>query len=329
MISMRILLKAAMAASLGAILGASTLGPAHAQSYPDKPIKLILPYTPGSPNDALARLIAPQLAPRLGQPLVIDNRPGGGTTIGAKVVMTAEPDGYTLLFTNAPTHAIAPLVVKGFTYEPVKDFAPVAAIGSTSLVMVIAPSVPAKSLREFIAYAKANPGKLNFGYGQGTLPHLVGEAFKLATGIDLASIPYKGGPQIVTDVLGGRIHMMLSAGTTLAPLVRDGKLRALAVSSGTRSAELPDVPTMAESGLPDLTTVTHYGILGPAGMPAAVVARLNSEANELLQSPEQRASLSKAGFEPSGGSPQDFASLISEQMQKWAPIVKAVGFQME
>ena len=326
MISMRILLKAAMAASLGAILGASTLGPAHAQSYPDKPIKLILPYTPGSPNDALARLIAPQLAPRLGQPLVIDNRPGGGTTIGAKVVMTAEPDGYTLLFTNAPTHAIAPLVVKGFTYEPVKDFAPVAAIGSTSLVIVIAPSVPAKSLREFIAYAKANPGKLNFGYGQGTLPHLVGEAFKLATGIDLASIPYKGGPQIVTDVLGGRIHMMLSAGTTLAPLVRDGKLRALAVSSGTRSAELPDVPTMAESGL---AHQIFFASMCPAGMPAAVVARLNSEANELLQSPEQRASLSKAGFEPSGGSPQDFASLISEQMQKWAPIVKAVGFQME
>jgi tripartite-type tricarboxylate transporter receptor subunit TctC len=276
----------------------------------------------------VARVIAPVLSARLGQPVVVDNRAGGGTTIGLKAVMQSDPDGYTLLYSNTPTHVIAQLVAKGFTYDPIKDFVPIVTVGSTSLVLVVPPRAPA-TLKEFIAYAKANPGKMNFGFGQGTLPHLVGEAFKQAAGVDIASIPYRGGAQAITDMLGGRIDMNFGAGATLVPLIRDGKIKALAVTSPERSAELPDVPTMAESGLPGLTTVTYYGFWGPAGTPAEVVSKINGEINEALKAPELRANLTRVGFDPTGGSPQDFAKLIAEQLEKWAPIVKSSGFQMD
>jgi tripartite-type tricarboxylate transporter receptor subunit TctC len=322
MITRRGLLTGTVAASLA---GARV---ARAQAFPYKPIKAIVPYTPGSPNDIIARVIGPVLSARLGQPVVIDNRPGGGTTIGLKAVMSSEADGYTLLFTNTPTHVIAQLVAKGFTYDPVNDFVPIVAVGSTSLVLVVPPSMP-DTLREFIAHAKANPGKLNFGFGQGTLPHLVGEAFKMATGTDIASIPYRGGAQAITDMLGGRIHMNFGAGATLVPLVRQGKIKALAVTSVKRSDELPEVPTMAESGLPALTSVTYYGFFGPAGTPADVVARINGEVNEALTSAELRASMKKVGFEATGGTPRDYAALVAEQLAHWEPIVKKSGFQME
>ena len=310
--------------------GLSVAAPAiaRAQAYPNRAIKVVLPYTPGSPNDVVARVIAPVLSARLGQPVVVDNRAGGGTTIGLKAVMQSDPDGYTLLYSNTPTHVIAQLVAKGFTYDPVKDFTPIVTVGSTSLVLVVPPSAP-PTLKEFIAYAKANPGKMNFGFGQGTLPHLVGEAFKQAAGVDIASIPYRGGAQAITDMLGGRIQMNFGAGATLVPLIRDGKIKALAVTSPERSPELPDVPTMAESGLPGLTTVTYYGFWGPAGTPAEVVSKINGEINEALKAPELRANLARVGFDPTGGSPQDFAKLIAEQLEKWAPIVKSSGFQMD
>jgi tripartite-type tricarboxylate transporter receptor subunit TctC len=317
-----------LSVTIAAGLGLAATGIAHAQSYPSKALKVVLPYTPGSPNDVVARVIAPVLSSRLGHPVVVDNRPGGGTTIGLKAVMQADPDGYTLLYSNTPTHVIAQLVAKGFTYDPIKDFTPIVTVGSTSLVLVGPPSAPA-TLQDFIAYAKANPGKMNFGFGQGTLPHLVGEAFKQTTGTDIASIPYRGGAQAITDMLGGRIHMNLGAGATLVPLIREGKIRALAVTSPQRSSELPDVPTMAESGYPGLTTVTYYGFWGPVGTPAEIVDKINSEINEALKSPELRANLTRVGFEPTGGSPQDFAKLIAEQLEKWTPIVKSSGFQMD
>jgi tripartite-type tricarboxylate transporter receptor subunit TctC len=301
---------------------------ASAQSYPSKPIRLILPYTAGSPNDVIARLVTPALSSELGQTVVIDNRPGGGTTIGTRAVMTAEPDGYTLLWSNSPSHFIAPSVSKTPTYDPIKDFTPVVAVGSNANVLVIVPSLPTETLAEFVAYAKANPGKLNFGYGQGTTPHLIGGLFKQETGIELSFVPYKGGAQAVTDMLGGHIHMNIGTSSTLRPLVRDGRLRALAVTGTARMPELPEVPTMNESGYPNVTSAIYYGILGPAGLPAPIVKRINDAANNSLKSSELVAKMAELGFQPQGGSPQDFATLIPGEMRKWLPIVKATGFQM-
>jgi tripartite-type tricarboxylate transporter receptor subunit TctC len=314
-----------------ALVGACLIGlvaPAPAQTFPDRPIKIIAPFTPGSPNDVVARLIAPLMASKLGQSVVIDNRPGGGTAIGVKTTMTAEPDGYTLMVSNSPTHFIAPLVNKTFTYDPLKDFVPIATVASGGLMLVIAPEVPAKTLQEFVAHAKANPGKLNFGFGQGTLPQLVGEMFKLAAGVEIANIPYKGGAQAIPDMLGGRVQMNIGTISTLAPLVREGKLRALAITSAERNAELPDVPTMAEGGLPEVASVTTYGLFGPAGIPASVVARLNASVNESLKSEELRAAIRRIGFEPQAGAPGDFSKLLASEMKIWIPIVQKTGFQM-
>jgi tripartite-type tricarboxylate transporter receptor subunit TctC len=317
-----------LTAAIIAVVG-SAPEDARAQAYPSKFIRLVLPFTPSSPNDILARLVAPRLSARLGQTVVIENRPGGGTSIGLKAVMAAEPDGYTLLWTNSPTHFITPVVSKNFTYDPLSDFVPIALVGTSSNVLVIPPSVPAKTVPEFVAYLKANPGKLNFGYGQGTLPQLIGEMFKAATGADVGMIPYKGGAQSVTDMLGGQIHMNLGTLSTLLPLIRDGRLRALAVTSPARSHDLPEVPTFIESGYPSVTTVSYYGVFGPKGIPAELVNKLNREVNETLTSPELVAGMARANFEPHGGTPQEFSVLLADEMQKWIPIVKSTGFQME
>jgi len=302
--------------------------PATAQTFPDRPIKIIAPFTPGSPNDVIARLIAPPMGIQLGQSVVIDNRPGGGTSIGVKATMSAEPDGYTLMVSNSPTHFIAPFVNKTLAYDPLKDFVAVAAVASGGLMLVIAIDVPAKNIQEFVAYAKANPGKLNFGFGQGTLPQLVGEMFKLATNTQIANIPYKGGAQAIPDMLGGRVQMNIGTISTLAPLVREGKLRALAVTSAARNPELPDVPTMAESGLPEVSSVTTYGLFGPVGIPPDVVARLNASVNDSLKSEELRAAIRRIGFEARPGSPEDFTKVLTSEMKVWIPIVQKTGFQL-
>jgi tripartite-type tricarboxylate transporter receptor subunit TctC len=301
---------------------------ARAQAYPNKLIRLILPYTAGSPNDVIARLVTPHLSTHLGQSIVIENRPGGGTTIGTRAVMTAEPDGYTLLWSNSPSHFIAPSVSKTAGYDPVKDFSLIATVASNANVLVIVPSLPVKTLSDLIAYAKANPGKLNFGYGQGTTPHLVGGLFKLETGIDFGFVPYKGGAQAVADMLGGHIHMNIGTSSTLRPLHNDGRLRAIAVTGTKRMPELPDVPTMIESGYPNVTSQIFYGIFGPAGLPPEVVKRINDAANASLKSPELIGKMTPLGFDPHPGSPQDFAAMLPVEMKKWLPIVKATGFSM-
>jgi tripartite-type tricarboxylate transporter receptor subunit TctC len=302
---------------------------ARAQAYPNKLVKLILPFVPGSPNDVIARLLAPSLSSRLGQPVVIDNRPGGGTSIGAKAVMTAEPDGHTLLVSSSNAHVIAQMLNRNVTFDPIKDFAPVATVATTSWVLVIVSAVPAKSLAEFIAYAKANPGKMNIGFGQGTGPQLVGELFKKVTGTNIADIPYKGGAQVLTDMLGGQIQVNFNTIGSTLPLIREGKLRALAVTGATRSPDFPELPTMVEAGFPDLTLSSTVGILAPARTPASVINRLNREVNESLKSSELKANMLKAGYETKAGSPQNFAAFVADEMQRWLPIAKETGFTME
>jgi tripartite-type tricarboxylate transporter receptor subunit TctC len=303
--------------------------PAHADSYPDRLIKTILPYTAGSPNDVIARFITPHLSIRLAQTIVVENRPGGGTAIGTRLVASSEPDGYTLLFSNTPTHVIAALGNASTSYDPLRDFVPIGAVASSSLVLVIAPTVPARTVPELVAYARAHPGELNFGFGQGTLPHLAGELFKSVTGTNIVSIPYRGGAQAISDLLGGRIHLNFGSGSTLLPLIREGKVRPLAVTSPARRPEQPGVPTMIEAGLPAMTVITHYGLLAPSGTSLQIVGKLNLVIDEALRSADLTAKMTRIGFDPAGGSAQDFATSIAADLQKWEPIVRLTGFQIE
>jgi tripartite-type tricarboxylate transporter receptor subunit TctC len=312
----------------GLLLLASATAPAMAQSYPSKPIKLVVPFTPGSPNDVLARLITQDMTARLGQPVVIENRPGAGTTIGSKAVAAADPDGYTLLLA-ATSFILSTSLYTNPGFDPIKNFAPVAFLVHSPQVLVIDARVPAKSVAEFVVYVRANPGKLNFGFGLGTLPQILGESFKAINGLDIASIPYKGGAQAITDMLGGRIQMNFGTLSTLLPLIEQGKIRALAVTTDTRAPSLPNVPTMMESGLPQLSVGFTGGILAPAGTPAAIIDRLNTAINDGLNSPAMEASLAKLGFYPKPQTPQQYAAFLAEEAKVWPPIVKAAGIKPE
>jgi tripartite-type tricarboxylate transporter receptor subunit TctC len=316
----RLVMPAVVAA--GAILIAA--GASFAETYPNKPIKLVLPLAAGSPIDTMARLTASALSARLGQPIIVENRAGGGGTIATKAVATAAPDGYTLLFVGL-NHVFAPSMSKALDYDPIKDFAPVATVGTGSYTLVVAPSLPIRSVQELVAYAKANPGKLNWGFGLAGGPHLFGEMLLAETGINVARISYKSGPQVIPDLLGGRVHTDIGVTTHFLPLIHEGKLRAIAVSSEARDRDLPDVPTMTESGLPRLTRGFWSGLLAPAGTPVAVVNRLNAEINASLATPEMKASLVQLGFEPKIGSPQDFAALLADEIVTWAAAAKAAG----
>ena len=313
--------------ALVAVMLAICATAADAQSYPVKPIKLIVPYTPGSPVDFLARVVTQQVAARLGQGVVIDNRPGAGTTLGTKMAASAEPDGYTLLI-GATSFILSFSLYQNLDYDA-RSFVPVAMLAHSPQVLVIAPSVPAATVAEFVAYAKANPGKLNFGFGLGTLPQILGESFKVVTGTEIASIPYKGGAQAVTDMLGGRIDMIFGTTSTLLPLIQQGKIRALAVTTQKRSKDLPGVPTMIESGLPQLALIFSAGLLAPAGTPGEIIARLNAEINEAMRAPELEASMAKLGFEPQIWLPQEYAAFLADEARRWPPIVKAAGVKAE
>jgi tripartite-type tricarboxylate transporter receptor subunit TctC len=294
---------------------------ASSQAYPSKLIKLIVPLASGSPPDAMARLTAKVLSERLGQPVIVENRPGGGGTIGTKAVGTSAPDGYTLLFGGA-NHTLGPAIFKNLDYDPVKDFSPIATVGAGYWVLVVPSSLPARSVKELVDYAKANPGKLNWGYGVNAGPHLLGELFLHATGIDVARISYKGGVQAMPDMLGGRIQLNFTTTTLVLPLIQEGKLRALAVTSEARHPALPDVPTMIESGLPGLTRGFWGGLLAPALTTPDIVKMLNSEVNASLATPEMKANLLKLGFEPKTGLPQDFASLLTNEIAAWKAAAK-------
>ena len=313
------LIRLAIAALLATVVTA-----ASAQTYPTQTIRMIVPFTAGSPNDVVARLLAQQLSTRLGQSVVIENRPGGGTTIGAKVAAAAEPNGYTLLF-NSSSIVVAPAMYKNPGYDPLKSFVPVANAVFGHWLTVIEKSIPASTVPEFVAYAKKNPGKLTFGYGQGTAPQLVGEWLKVREKLDMISVPYKGGAQVVTDMIGGRIHFHVGSASTLTPHVKNGSVKAISVWSQQRDPELPNVPTMIESGYPGLALGYWAGLFAPAGTPEAIVAQLNKAVNASLDSPEMRKALDKLGLEPVIQTPQEFQQFIVSEAPRWKEIVEVSG----
>jgi tripartite-type tricarboxylate transporter receptor subunit TctC len=307
------------AAAIGASLIAGTA--ATAQIAPARPVKVICSVPAGSPVDVTARLVTNDWAKRTGTTVIVENRPGGGGTIGVKDFAKAEPDGRTLLF-GAIGDAFASKIVG---HDPAGDFVPVASAASWPWILVVRPEIPATSVQQLIDYAKANPGKLSWGFGQGTAPHMYGEMFKAATGIEVADIPYRSGTQAVTDVLGGRIDINFSTVSNVLPFIRDGKLRAIAITSAARSADLPDVPTMAESGFAQLTRADWTGFWAPPGTPADVVSRLNGEINAGLTTQEMKAAMKKLEFAPKVASPQDFARFIVAEIDAWTPAAKATG----
>jgi tripartite-type tricarboxylate transporter receptor subunit TctC len=311
-----------IATMLPAVAGVSlVIGAAAAQTYPSRPIKVICSIASGSAIDVTARLVTRDLSERLGKPVIVENRPGGGQTIGVKEFVIAAPDGHTLLFGTIGDMFASRIVGR----DPAKDFVPVATVSSLAWILVVRPAIPATSVRQLIDHAKANPGKLNWGFGQGTPPHMFGEMFRTATGIDVARIPYKSGSQAVPDMLGGRIDINFGTVSNLLPLIREGKLRAIAITSAARSPDLPDVPTMAELGFPQLTREDWTGFWAPAGTPTNIVTRLNKEINAGLTTPEMKAAMKKLGFEPRVGSPQEFAAFIRDEMEIWTPAAKAAG----
>jgi tripartite-type tricarboxylate transporter receptor subunit TctC len=311
-------------AAIFALLAFATA--ASAQTYPTKPIRLIVPFTPGSPVDASARVIAKEMQARLGQSIVLDNRPGAGTTLGAKAAAGAEPDGYTLLYISNG-HVFGLYNDPG--YDTVKSFTPVATVAGWSQLLVVNSSIPVKTVSELVAYAKANPGKVTFGFGLGTPPQIMGEYLKALTGADIVSVPYRGGVQAITDMLGGRIHMYFGPVLNLLPHIREGKVRPLATTSATRYPDLPDVPTVAESGFPQLELNAWTGILAPAGTPAAVVDALNAAVNDGLRSAELQKSFAGMSFDTKVMSPAEFAAFFAAEARRWPPIIKAAGIKPE
>jgi tripartite-type tricarboxylate transporter receptor subunit TctC len=306
------------------------LDTASAQAYPDKTIKFIVPYTPGSPVDAGARVIAQDLQKRLGQSVILEARSGAGSATGTKAAAVSPPDGYTLLLTGTPL-VFLPTMYPNAGGEVVKDLVPIAPFLIWSHVIVVAPDIPAKTLSDLVAYAKANPGKLVWGYGLGSTPHILGASLIQATGIDIVSIPYRGGDQARADLLGGRVHMNIAPLAAMLPLINEGKVRALAFTGPTRSADIPDVPTTKEAGYPTVgyDPDVWLGILGPTGTPAAVVDKINVAVNEALKTPEVLAAFKRLGFEPVSQTPKEFAAFLDGELRKWPPLLAAAGIKAQ
>jgi tripartite-type tricarboxylate transporter receptor subunit TctC len=303
---------------------------AHAQGYPSRPVKIIVPTVAGGTVDVITRLIANDLTSRLGASFVVDNRSGAGNTLGSREAARADPDGNTLLMSSASGQVISPLVYKTVDYDAIMSFAPIGLVAEGSIILVVNPSLPFKSVAELVAHAKSNPGQVNYGSaGTGTVPHLTGELFKAAAGIDLVHVPYRGGALSIADVIAGNVQLTFEASSPLLPHIRDGRLRALAVTSKARIPDLQDVPTAIESGYGDLVVTTWTGLFAPAGTDPTIVGRLNAALNEGLHSPALRSALAKVGNLPMGGPPDALTQMIVAEKEKWAPIVKALNLKTE
>jgi len=312
-------------AVLASVLSAGTS--AHAQSYPNRTIKLVVPFPAGGATDNAARLVAQRLQGSLGQSVIIENQGGAGGTIGTRQAAAAAPDGYTLLMASIGTFGSMPLLYK-LDFDPQRAFAPVATAVIDKSALVVRPSLPVKTIGELVAYAKAHPGQLTYGSAIGIGPHFIVELFKIRSGTDIVHIPYRGGAPMVADLVAGQIDMTVNGKSVLLPQIQAGKLRALAVAAGERWSELPDVPTLVETGYMDTPYDTVFGVVAPAGTPAAVIAKLNATINDGLRMPQVRELLAKIGIEPLITTPQEFADIIAREVPKWAAIVKATGVRV-
>lgn len=298
---------------------------AQAADYPTRPVRVIVPTPPGGPVDTMARLLTASLSPILGQNVYIENKPGAGNIIGSKIAAEAAPDGYTLHITAASGLIMSPMIHKDAGYSAA-NFAPIALIAETPQVLVVNPRLPIKSVADLIAYAKANPGKLNYSTGGiGTLPHLTAELFKKLTGTNIVHVPYKGGGLALNAVMTGETQLTFDVIGTSLPLIKAGKVRAIAVGSAKRSAELPDVPTMVEAGFPQLTTGAWTAILAPRGTPAGIIAKVNAATNKAVTTDPMKATLAKLGAEPRGGTPRELGDFIKSETAKWQPIVEQLN----
>jgi tripartite-type tricarboxylate transporter receptor subunit TctC len=301
---------------------------AHAQSYPNRPVRLVVGFAPGGGNDITARLMGQWLSERLGQPFVIENRPGAGTNVATEAVVNAVPDGYTILFV-APSAAINATLYEKLNFNFIRDLAPIAGIMRIPNVMVVNPSVPARTVPEFIAYAKANPGKINVASpGVGTSVHLSAELFKMMAGVDMVHVAYKGSAPSLTDLLGGQVQVSFATMTAAIEFIRTGKLRALAVTTATRSPALPEVPTVGEF-VPGYEVSTWYGLCARMGTPAEVIDKINKEINAGLTDPAMKARLADLGGVTIAGSPGDFGRLIADETEKWAKVIRAANIKPE
>ena len=302
--------------------------PESAANYGSRPVRLIAPFVPGGPTDIIARLVAQRLSDNLKQPVVVDNRGGAGGAVGMQLAANAAPDGYTLVLGSSGNLAVNPALEANLPYHPLKDFQPLTQTTSGPQIVVLSQSVPAKSVQEFIALAKSRPGQLNYASGgSGTTTHLGMELFKLAAGLNIVHVPYKGTGQALTDVIGGQVQMMMSSMLPAVPHVKSGKLRGLAVTSAKRSAIFPDAPTLAESGLPGFETTSWHGMLVPAKTPKAIATRVHAELVKALTSADVKDKFASLGMDTVASSPEEFTAYIRHEHEKWAKVIKAIGIK--
>ena len=318
--------KAFMALVVLTVLAGPVLPSLAADDYPARPIRMIVPFPPGGGNDLLARSISNPLSQAIGQQVIVDNRGGAGGQIGATLAAAAAPDGYTIFLGSIGNLTFLPVLQAKLQYDPLRDFAPVTLLATSPFILVINPGVPAKSVKELIALAKAQPGKLNYGSaGPGSSLHMTGELFKLESGADITHIPYKGTAPALVDLLSGQVQMLFSTMPSVVPHVKTGKLRALGPSGRHRLGFLLDVPTIPESGIPEFDWTVWIGVFAPAGTPAAIVTRLNRELVAIAQTPEAREKFSHIGVDPVGSSPEEFAQTIKHDVAMWSGLIRKLG----
>jgi tripartite-type tricarboxylate transporter receptor subunit TctC len=320
------------AAALAVIAVTSvTAASARAETaYPERLIKMIVPAPAGGQTDVMARLMAQKMQQSLGRSVIIENRAGAGGALAARAAASADPDGYTLFYGNTSTLAVIPAVSKNPGYDPVKNYAPVASVSESYTILVVHPSFPAQNIQDFLAYARAHPGTLNYAHaGAGNVTHLIGEMLRTLAAVDFVNVPHKGGNESVQGVLGRQVDFALESPVILLSLIKEGKLRALAVTSARRQAEIPDVPTMVESGIAGFVATLLTGVVAPAGTPAAIVGKLNNVINETLITPDMKDLVVKFGSQTRIGSPQDFATFLAGETEKWAKIARVAGVSVD